>query len=791
MDMQNFSNLLKKSIYYSFIVALFAFSTQAFSQVYLTEGFEGAFTPAGWTSFRGTNGLGTTKDWTTDAGSYTGSICAYISYENVTGGNAQDWLVTSQINLTGAGNKLDFYMKQDLIPNYGSVYTIRVSTLSQTNISDFTIIKTWNETDFGTTYEFQSVDLSAYDGQNVYIAFVMENDDGDSWKIDDVKVWCPPAMTYTSSTTTQTNTSTTSPGSTNQEIIGIEVVTLNAGNPFDLTQFQINMNGSTNGTADVSNIDIYYTGTSNTFATTTLFGSVAPGGGTLNVNGTQTLTEGTNYFWLVYDIAGGATLLNYVDAECTQITMNGGIGNKTPSTTAPTGKRLIDILTEFLMDNTTVNTCGGFFYDSGGASGDYSSSENIIKTICSDNGDNLLIDITSFDLEGSYDWLYVYDGPNDLSPLIGSYTFFAPAEAFLSSGTCLTFEFISDSSSDFFGWEATISCVKQPTCGSNPVANDFCASATYINNLDGYCGNTSGTYTPDQPGNLNTEFCGTIENNSWVTFTADSTAAIFNVWTDNCTMGDGIQIEVYETSDCVNFTSVSNCWNPFNDVNGVVTATGLTAGQDYYMMIDGTNGDICDFIIGASQGVVVLPITLTNFEVNCNNGLPELNWTTSSETNNDYFIVQKSEDGKIFEDIEIVNGAGNSALELNYSLVDDASFNNDISYYRLKQVDFDGKFAYSNIVTSNCYDINSSAASIYPNPAQNNLTFTYTNSNKYKSNLHVFITNAIGEVVLQKSFNSEAYIKENINIENLSNGIYNIMFTSNSTQEIHKLIINK
>jgi hypothetical protein len=682
-------------------------------------------------------------------------------------------------------------MKQAFASNYGSVYTIRVSTLSQTNISDFTIIKTWSETDFGTSYGFQSVDLSAYDGQSVYIAFVMENDDGDSWRIDDVKVWCPTSMVYTSSTTTQINTSTTSPGNSNQEIIGIEVVTLNSGNPFDLTQLKINMNGSTNGTADVSNIDIYYTGTSNSFASTTLFGSVAPGGGTLNVNGTQTLAEGTNYFWLVYDIAGGATLLNYVDAECTQITMNGGVGNKTPSVTAPTGKRLIDLITIFLMDNTPVNTCGGLFYDSGGDGSDYSLNETFTKTFCSDNGDNLMIDITSFDLDNSYDKLYVYDGPNTSSLLIGIYSSSAPEGAFLSSGTCLTFKFKSDGWNNFFGWEATISCVKQPTCGSNPVANDFCGSATYINNLDGYCGNTSGTYTQDQSGNLYDEFCGTIENNSWVTFTADSTAAIFNVWTDNCTMGDGIQIEVYETTDCNTFTSVSNCWNPFSEVNGAVTATGLTVGHDYYMMIDGNGGDICDFIIGASHGVVVLPITLTNFEVNCNNGLPELNWTTSSETNNDYFIVQKSEDGKIFEDIEIVNGAGNSALELNYSLIDDASLNEDINYYRLKQVDFDGKFAYSHIVASSCYDINSPAASIYPNPAQNNLTFTYTNSNKFKSNLHVLIINAIGEIVLQRSFNSASYIKENINIENLSNGIYNIMFTSNSTQEIHKLIINK
>lgn len=596
-------------------------------------------------------------------------------------------------------------------------------------------------------------------------------------------------MTYISSTVTQTNNTDVNPGLANQEIIGIQVTTANSASPFSLTQFQINMNGSTNGIGDVSNIDFYSTGSSSTFATTTLFGSSAPAAGTINTNGSITLQAGTNYFWLVYDIAAGATINNYVDAECTQITMNGGIGNKIPLVTTPVGKRKIVIPpTVYLMSNTAVNTCSGVFYDSGGASSNYADGLSYTKTFCSDNGQNLRFDFTSFDVQSTWDYLKIYDGPTIASNLIGTYTIDVPT-SIISSGTCLTFKFISDCCANNSGWSANISCFQKPTCGTNPVANDICASATHVNNLSGYCGNTSGTYTADQPGNLLSVFCGTIENNSWLTFTADSTAALFNVWTSACAVGDGIQIEIYRTADCNTFTSVSNCWNPFNDVNGVITATGLTVGQEYYMMIDGNNGDICNFLIGAGEGVVVLPITLSNFEVTCDNGLPKINWTTSTEINNDYFTIERSSDGHQFESIGKINGAGNNSTSLNYSFVDDSPLTT-VGYYRLKQTDFDGKFDYTNIVAANCKK-DDLYSSIYPNPAKEQLTFTYNNLNNDKGNMYLYVTNSLGELIIQNSYIQESFIKKTLDISNLSNGVYHVIFVSNSTREVHKLVVNK
>ncbi|MBN2776962.1 MAG: T9SS type A sorting domain-containing protein [Bacteroidales bacterium] len=146
-------------------------------------------------------------------------------------------------------------------------------------------------------------------------------------------------MTYVSSTTTQNNTSDVALGTTNAEIIGIEIVTSGSTSPLDVTSFTINTTGTTNALADIDNAKIYYTGSSSTFATTNQFGTtVAVPNGSHVVNGTQTLFAGTNYFWLVYDIDAAATAGDFVDAQCTSLTVGTA---KTPTVTNPAGNRKI------------------------------------------------------------------------------------------------------------------------------------------------------------------------------------------------------------------------------------------------------------------------------------------------------------------------------------------------------------------------------------------------------------------------------------------------------------------
>lgn len=99
-----------------------------------------------------------------------------------------------------------------------------------------------------------------------------------------------------------------------------------------------------------------------------------------------------------------------------------------------------------------------------------------------------------------------------------------------------------------------------------------------------------------------------------------------------------------------------------------------------------------------------LPIELVRFTGVCNNGQVTLQWTTASETNNDYFTVQRSLDGTNFEDVTTVPGAGNSSSIINYTAVDYNPYGGT-SYYRLKQTDFDGASKFSDVVAVNCANI--------------------------------------------------------------------------------------
>jgi hypothetical protein len=171
-----------RKITLSALLSLMSF-TMLFAQ--FPEGFETSVPPAGWATFIGVNGEGTNSNWTTTITAANGSQAAYVAWEDVPT-EAEDWLVTPQFTPTAAANILTFQQRQQFGTDYGSVYTVRVSTASQTNHADFTIVDTQTEADFGGVYSARNVDLSAYNGIPIYVAFVMTNNDGDSWSIDDV-----------------------------------------------------------------------------------------------------------------------------------------------------------------------------------------------------------------------------------------------------------------------------------------------------------------------------------------------------------------------------------------------------------------------------------------------------------------------------------------------------------------------------------------------------------------------------------------------------------------------------
>ncbi|MCE3297286.1 MAG: hypothetical protein K0R65_3000 [Crocinitomicaceae bacterium] len=138
---------------------------------------------------------------------------------------------------------------------------------------------------------------------------------------------------------------------------------------------------------------------------------------------------------------------------------------------------------------------------------------------------------------------------------------------------------------------------------------------------------------------------------------------------------------------------------------------GTLPNGQYYIVVDGQDGQLVGYDlnlsinysgIGCSSvdcGSILLSVEFDNFDaIKLEGGEVLLSWETLSEKSNDYFVVQRTEDGFYYEDLGIVDGSGN-ASELNHYEYRDISFrkNSSYAYYRIKQVDLDGEVSYSNI----------------------------------------------------------------------------------------------
>lgn len=186
----------------------------------------------------------------------------------------------------------------------------------------------------------------------------------------------------------------------------------------------------------------------------------------------------------------------------------------------------------------------------------------------------------------------------------------------------------------------------------------------------------------------------------------------------------------------------------------------------------------------ASSGlcVVTLPVEITAFNAILIENKVKVSWTTATEINNDYFTVQKSNDGLNFEDVKEINGAGNSNSNVNYQVVDNNPYAG-VNYYRLKQTDFDRDFDYSKIVSiNNKSEFN---LSIYPNPS-NKYINVIVPDNKGEL-LKMLIYNSLGQVVFSKEYIiSDENNRLKISTTQYEQGLYHIKVLTNRGYEFHQ-----
>lgn len=159
-----------------------------------------------------------------------------------------------------------------------------------------------------------------------------------------------------------------------------------------------------------------------------------------------------------------------------------------------------------------------------------------------------------------------------------------------------------------------------------------------------------------------------------------------------------------------------------------------------------------------------LPVEFGKLFIESDNCENLVSWTTVSERNNDYFIVQKSTDLVNWDNIGQVDGAGNSTVKLSYELLDSKVESNNLVYYRIQQVDFDGTKDLSEIVSvmSNCSYSN--APSVYPNPFDQELSI-YS-----KEDLMISMTDSKGKII--RLIDNLPAGMNTISMEDLTSGVY-------------------
>ncbi len=223
-------------------------------------------------------------------------------------------------------------------------------------------------------------------------------------------------------------------------------------------------------------------------------------------------------------------------------------------------------------------------------------------------------------------------------------------------------------------------------------------------------------------------------------------------------------------------TTVGNMQN-----NGTwdINILWCSAGADFGM----PSPEDCPGAITTCGGIT-LPVELIDFVAKYLDDYAEITWTTLSENNNDYFILLKSTDGKNWNELSMIDGQGTTTESTEYSALD-YDVEMGITYYQLKQVDFDGRANYSEVIAlerkAEAGDI-----MIYPNPAVSGNLITI--GNLLEATGTISIVNTTGRTVVSETINGFAG-KMSISLPQLTSGIYIVAVEQNGDVRSSKLII--
>ncbi|MBQ4230122.1 MAG: T9SS type A sorting domain-containing protein, partial [Salinivirgaceae bacterium] len=225
------------------------------------------------------------------------------------------------------------------------------------------------------------------------------------------------------------------------------------------------------------------------------------------------------------------------------------------------------------------------------------------------------------------------------------------------------------------------------------------------------------------------------------------------------------------------WSASNNQWEMFetNALDGTTAASGGIKTR-------GLVSSYSPFAFGATDdGINALPVELVGYTGRQNGNTVELEWTTLSEKDNDFFEIERSTDGLNFVTIGFVQGAGNSVEKLAYSFADNAP-ESGLAYYRLSQVDYDGTRSYADRLVSVAYTADGFISlTVAPNPTRGQFSVRITGP-----------TNGVAKLLTQSGKPIRIIdirnLTESIDISDLPSGIYILQYQSGENV-VHERVV--
>jgi alpha-tubulin suppressor-like RCC1 family protein len=213
----------------------------------------------------------------------------------------------------------------------------------------------------------------------------------------------------------------------------------------------------------------------------------------------------------------------------------------------------------------------------------------------------------------------------------------------------------------------------------------------------------------------------------------------------------------------------------------VATALNTTFTKAMNGEVDVVNGEVEDYYLTHSA----LPVKLVSFDGRAEQNTVQLSWTTTEEVNANHFEIERSGNAKTWSKIGVKEAAGESASLVKYSFADVSPLNGN-NYYRLKMVDKDATFAYSNVISVKASGELSNIV-LYPNPTSDILNLKTDEGNPVNLSdvSQVTITDVTGKVV----YKSNGISARGINVKGLANGIYQVKITTKGGGLINRKIV--